>query len=71
MFLVGWLDEQIEGWRVMLERNVSVTFYWSVNLALRLVNLNSQRKIKSFRNTSFLGISRARLNSHVGRGDPD
>jgi len=55
----------------MLERNVSVTFYWSVNLALRLVNLNSQRKIKSFRNTSFLGISRARLNSHVGRGDPD
>ena len=35
------------------------------------MNPNSQRKTKSSRNTSFPGISRARLNPHEGREDPD
>jgi hypothetical protein len=24
IFVIGWSDEQIEGWRIMLERNVSL-----------------------------------------------
>lgn len=55
----------------MLERNVSVNFNWPVNTALRFVNFDSRRKIKSSRNTSFLGISRARSNHREGREDPD
>lgn len=55
----------------MLERNVSVKFNRSINPALRFVDLNSQRKIKSSRNMSFLGTSRARLNPREVREDPD
>lgn len=25
----GWVDEQIEGWRIMLERNVRATLYFA------------------------------------------
>ena len=55
----------------MLERNVSPEFDWLANYALTLINLDSQRKTKSSRNMSFLGIHRAQLNSHERKEDLD
>jgi len=56
----------------MLERNVSAKFSRPMNPTLRSANIYSQRKrkTKSSRNTSFLEISRVRLNLHEGREDP-
>ena len=54
LLLVGWVDEQIEGWRVMLERNVSAEFFRLVNSTLMFGNFNSQRKTRSFKNMNFL-----------------
>ena len=71
MLLVGWVDEQIEGWKVMLERNVSNEFDWPINPTLRSVNLDSRRKTESSRNMSFLEINRARSNFHERREDPE
>lgn len=71
VLFAGWVDEQIEGWKIMLERNVSSEANWPADFVLRLPNLNSQRKTKSSRNTNFLGINRARSNPHEGREDPD
>jgi len=69
---IGLADEQIEGWRVMLERDVSTGFYWLVNFTLMLANLDSRRrKTKSSRSMSFLETNRARLSSHEVREDPN
>jgi hypothetical protein len=70
VLLVGWVDEQIEGWRVMLERNVSAEFNRLVNSTLMFVNLNSQRKTKFSRSMSFLGINRGRPNPREERKGP-
>ena len=56
---------------MMLERNVSAEFNWPVNPTLRFPNVNSLRKTKSSRNTSFLGTGLARLNPHRRREDQD
>lgn len=48
----------------MLERNVSLEFDWLASSALTLTNLDSQRKTKSSRNMSFLGIHQVQLNPH-------
>jgi hypothetical protein len=44
---------------------------WIVNSTLVLMNLHSQRKTKSSKNTNFLGINQARSNPCEGREDPD
>ena len=51
---IGWSDEQIEGWKIMLERNVSSSiFRWGLTLNTLSI---SRRKIRSSKNTSLLGI---------------
>ena len=54
----------------MLERNVSAGPSRPINSTLILVNSSSQRKTRSFRNTSFLGINQVRLSPRAGRRDP-
>lgn len=56
----------------MLERNVSPKFGWLADPTLMFGDLNSQkRKRKSSRNTSFLEIHQAKLDSHGRKEDPD
>ena len=55
----------------MLERNVSDEIGWLVNSALMLIDLHSQGKTRSSRNTNFLGINQDQMNSHEEKEDPD
>jgi hypothetical protein len=56
---IGWSDEQIEGWKIMLERNVSfltIVIYF-ILWGQRCAQFISRKKTRSFRNMNLLVIS--------------